>query len=63
MPENPLPPPPSLVAALCLQAAWDDGTDDDLRLVLEFAHDTIMALMDRTMRVAKQLELAEAKST
>jgi len=59
--ENPYElPPPSIVADLCAQRAWDDEIDDDTRLRLEFASDTIRHLMQRLVRQALHLERAEA---
>lgn len=61
MSENPYElPPPSIVADLCAQRAWADDIDDDTRLRLEFAADTIRALMRRLVRQALHLERAEA---
>ena len=53
-------PPPATVADLCAQRAWDDEVDDDTRIRLEFAADTIRALMKRLVRQAMHLERAEA---
>jgi len=59
--ENPYElPPPSIVADMCAQRAWDDEIDDDTRLRLEFAADTIRHLMQRLVRQALHLERAEA---
>ena len=61
MSENPYKlPPPSIVADLCAQRAWADDIDDDTRLRLEFAADTIRHLMQRLVRQAMHLERAEA---
>jgi hypothetical protein len=61
MSDNPYEmPPPSIVAALCAQRAWADDVDDDTRLRLEFAADTIRELMQRLVRQALHLERAEA---
>jgi len=61
MSDNPYElPPPSIVADLCAQRAWDDEIDDDTRLRLEFAADTIRMLMQRLVRQALHLERAEA---
>jgi hypothetical protein len=61
MSDNPYDlPPPSIVADLCAQRAWDDEIDDDTRLRLEFAADTIRELMQRLVRQALHLERAEA---
>ena len=53
-------PAPTIVADLCAQRAWDDEVDDDTRLRLEFAADTIRHLMARTVVLAQQLEHLEA---
>lgn len=53
-------PPPATVADLCAQRAWDDDVDDDTRIRLEFAADTIRVLMKRLVRQALHLERAEA---
>lgn len=55
-------PAPTVVAELCAQRAWDDEIDDDTRLRLEFAADTIRALMRRCVHLSQQLEHAEAKA-
>jgi hypothetical protein len=61
MTDNPYKlPPPSIVADMCAQRAWDDEVDDDTRLRLEFAADTIRELMQRLVRQALHLERAEA---
>lgn len=61
--DNPHPlPAPSVVADLCAQAAWRDEIDDDVRLRLEFAADTIRLLMRRLVRQAQMLERAEART-
>jgi len=53
-------PAPSIVADLCAQRAWDDEVDDDTRLRLEFASDTIRMLMRRCVQLAKRNETLEA---
>ena len=53
-------PAPTIVADLCAQRAWDDEVDDDTRLRLEFAADTIRHLMNRTVVLSRQLEHLEA---
>ena len=59
--DNPYQPPsPTIVADLCAQAAWLDSIDDDTRLRLEWAADTIRLLMRRLVRQALHLERAEA---
>lgn len=61
MSDNPYPPPaPLIVADLCAQAAWLDAIDDDSRLRLEWAADTIRLLHKRLMQNAATLEKTEA---
>ena len=50
---------PDEVRARCARRAWDDDADDDSRLLLEIAADTIRSLMLRTGSLAKKLEAAE----
>jgi hypothetical protein len=54
-------PSPTVVADLCAQAAWLDEVDDDVRLRLEFAADTIRNLMRRCIALASKAELVEAE--
>lgn len=54
-------PAPSVVADLCAQRAWDDEVDDDTRLRLEFAADTIRLLMKRCVELANLFERLEAE--
>jgi hypothetical protein len=59
--DNPYQPPsPTIVADLCAQAAWLDAIDDDTRLRLEWASDTIRVLMGRLVNQAHKLETLEA---
>jgi hypothetical protein len=53
-------PPPLVVADLCAQQAWEHDIDDESRLRLEMAADTIRAMHRRMMRLAKSNEVAEA---
>ena len=53
-------PPPLIVADLCAQAAWLDAIDDDSRLRLEWAADTIREMHSRLVRQARVLEQLEA---
>lgn len=63
MSENPYQAPaPLIVADLCAQAAWLDAIDDDSRLRLEWAADTIRDLHARLVRQAGVLEQLEARS-
>ena len=54
-------PAPSVVADLCAQRAWDDQVDDDTRVRLEFAADTIRLLMKRCVELAGLFERLEAE--
>ena len=53
-------PPAAVVADTCATMAWNDEVDDDARLALEMAADTIRALMKRLGAQARVLELTEA---
>lgn len=53
-------PAPTVVADRAERRAWDDDCDDDSRLVLEMAADTIRALMARCVAVAAAAERVEA---
>lgn len=53
-------PAPTIVADLCAQRAWDDNVDDDTRLRLEFASDTIRLLMRRCVSLSQTIERIEA---
>ena len=53
-------PPPLIVADLCAQQAWEHDIDDESRLRLEMAADTIRAMHKRLGRVAHAMEHAEA---
>jgi hypothetical protein len=53
-------PPAVTVAEMCQMRAWDDDTDDESRLVLEMAEQTIRALHRRLVRVSHSMEQAEA---
>lgn len=61
MSDKPYRLPPALtVANLCAQRAWDHEVDDESRLRLEMAADTIRAMHRRMMRLAHSNEVAEA---
>jgi hypothetical protein len=61
MPDNPYKAPaPLIVADLCAQAAWLDSIDDDSRLRLEWAADTIRDLHTRLVKNAATLEKTES---
>jgi hypothetical protein len=53
-------PAPRVIADACMARAWDDGTDDDSRLLLEQAALTITHLL---VRLAVVTEHAEAVRT
>lgn len=49
------------VADACLAHAWRDEIDDELREILEVAHDTIKSLKARCIATSKVLEVVEAE--
>lgn len=53
-------PPALVVADMCAMQAWVDHIDDESRLRLEMAADTIRLLHKRLCRVAHNNEQAEA---
>jgi len=53
-------PPPSIVADLCAQRAWADDIDDDTRLLLEWAADTITGSKLERGRALGRAERLEA---
>jgi hypothetical protein len=62
--DQPFDLPPALtVADLCAQQAWENDIDDESRLRLEMAADTIRALHRRLMQISKTLETTEAHAT
>jgi hypothetical protein len=56
-------PPALTVADLCAQQAWEHEIDDESRLRLEMAADTIRLLHRRLMQISKSLETTEAHAT
>lgn len=54
-------PSPQSVADTCLASAWRDEIDDESRILLEQAHDTIVSLMARLVATSKILEVVEAE--
>ena len=52
-------PSPHQVARECARLAWRNSLDDDVRLALEQAGDTITILMHRIGTQAQKLEQAE----
>ena len=57
------PPAPAagILADLCARRAWDDDVDDKSRLLLEWAADTIRALLIANGRFANRAEHLEAE--
>lgn len=61
--ENPPPAPPAgVLADLCARRAWDEDTDDASRQLLEWAADTIRAILIANARYANRAEHADAKA-
>ena len=61
MSDKPYDLPPALtVADLCAQQAWVHNIDDESRLRLEMAADTIRLLHRRLVKLARSNENAEA---
>ena len=61
--ENPgAAPAPTVLADMCAMQAWKDSIDDDSRLLLEWAADTIRAVTRETVRHAVRAEVAEAEA-
>lgn len=59
--DTPEPAPPVVVLAdLCARRAWDDDVDDASRQLLEWAADTMRALMLVNGRLAIRSEKLEA---
>lgn len=59
---NPYPlPPPQVLADMLAVHAWDEHVDDDTRLMLEWAATTIRKQHKQNVRLAKTLEVTEAK--
>jgi hypothetical protein len=54
-------PAPATLAERCMSRAWDDGTDDDSRLLLEQAALMLRRLMARCVAVAQVNERREAR--
>ena len=50
---------PRALAAILMDWAWDDETDDESRDVLEAASVAITQLADRALRLAQQIERRE----
>lgn len=60
--DNPYPlPSPVDVATMLMQSAWSDDLSDEDRLRCEYGSETICVLLDRCVKLAKRLELAEAR--
>jgi hypothetical protein len=56
-------PPALTVADMCAMQAWENDVDDESRLRLEMAADTIRAMNLQMMRIAHSLETTEAHAT
>lgn len=54
-------PAPRVLADACMARAWDDGTDDDSRLLLEQAALTITHLAGRCVDLAAVIEREELR--
>jgi hypothetical protein len=54
-------PSPETVRQLCARRMWDDAADDESRLILELAADTIRELMARAGSASLRAERAEAE--
>lgn len=54
-------PSPVDVAVLLMQSAWSEEIGDEDRLRCEYGADTICALLARCVKLAKDLETAEAR--
>jgi len=52
---------PERVRELCARRMWDDDADDQSRLILELAADTIRELMCRCGSASLRAERAEAR--
>jgi uncharacterized protein YjcR len=52
---------PEQVREWCARRSWDDDVDDQSRVLLEMAADTIRALMVRTGVQSRRMEFAEAR--
>jgi len=59
--DNPYPPPaPGVLAQMCARAAWRQDLDDDVRLLLEWAADTITGSEFERGRALGRAERLEA---
>jgi hypothetical protein len=54
-------PAPRVLAEACMARAWDDGTDDESRLLLEQAALTITHLAGRCVDLAAVIEREELR--
>lgn len=60
---NPYPPPaPGVLANMCAQAAWREGLDDQVRLLLEWSADTIRGCEIERGRALQRAEHLEAEA-
>jgi len=53
-------PPPATLAERCMSHSWDDGTDDESRLLLEQAALMLRRLLVRCVAVAQVDDRGEA---
>ena len=59
--DNPMPPPaPGVLARMCARAAWRNDIEDDVRLLLEWASDTIKGSEIDRGRALSRAERLEA---
>lgn len=59
---NPYPlPPPTVLADMLAVHAWSEYIDDDTRRMIEWAATTIRRQYKQNVRLAKTLEITEAK--
>ena len=59
--DNPMrPPAPGVLARMCARAAWRNDIDDDVRLLLEWASDTIKGSEIERGRALSRAEHLEA---
>ena len=58
------PPPPAagVLADMCARRSWDNDTDDASRQLLEWAADTIRAILVANGRYANRIEHVEAEA-
>jgi hypothetical protein len=58
------PPAPGVLARMCARAAWRNDIDDDVRLLLEWASDTIkLSEMQRCLALCRAEHLEAVNQT